>query len=209
LGWGGESQFQFNAGFRGRARGDAHFSNNVAVTGNAVFSEVSAQAMHSAPPAGAVAPMDTEGGQIPVRRDFSDLAHWSGLTRTNADGKATVTFKLPDSLTNWRVVVKAVSPDTRVGQATTRFKTFRPVMVWPMIPRIFTVGDEVELFAKVHNQSSQPQTLTVHFEADQGQILSKPTVEIDLEAGQSAPVYWTYRPGKEGQVQLLMSVKGP
>ena len=54
-------------------------------------------------------------GDEVVRRDFADSAFWTAKLRTDATGKATTTFKLPDSLTNWRVQVTAVSPKMHVG----------------------------------------------------------------------------------------------
>ena len=77
--------------------------------------------------------------------------------RTDKTGKATATFKLPDSLTNWRVQVIAVSPKMHVGTATARFKTPRPVMIWPMLPRTFTEGDVVRVFGTVHNLTDKEQ----------------------------------------------------
>src|SRR6185369_11663855 len=75
------------------------------------------------------APMSALGvGDEMVRRDFADSAYWSATLRTDKSGKATATFKVPDSLTNWRVQVTAVSPKMHVGTANTRFKTSRPVM---------------------------------------------------------------------------------
>ena len=73
------------------------------------------------------------GNEI-VRRDFADSAFWTTTLRTDKAGKATATFKMPDSLTNWRVQVTAVSPRLHVGAATARFKSSRPVMIWPMLP---------------------------------------------------------------------------
>ena len=40
-----------------------------------------------------------------VRRDFADSAFWSANVRTDKTGKASASFKIPDSLTNWRVQV--------------------------------------------------------------------------------------------------------
>ena len=62
-----------------------------------------------------------------VRRDFADSAFWSAKLRTDKTGKATATFKLPDSLTNWRVQVTAVSAeDARRHRRRPKFKSTRP-----------------------------------------------------------------------------------
>ena len=122
-----------------RARGDAHHR----ASGNA-FHSVSGQAFIShLPAAAAVSLLQPEGGaaRTGVRTDFSDLAYFNARVRTNARGRAVVRFKVPDSLTNWRVVVTAVSRQMHVGRTEARFRTFKPIMVWPMVPRIFTAGN--------------------------------------------------------------------
>src|SRR5260370_15319907 len=56
-----------------------------------------------------------------IRREFKDTAFWQPDVVTGGDGKATVSFKLPDNLTTWRATARAVTADTRVrssGQKT-------------------------------------------------------------------------------------------
>lgn len=142
-----------------------------------------------------------------VRRDFADSAFWTTSLRTDKTGKATANFKLPDSLTNWRVQVVAVSPKMHVGSAHTRFKTSRPVMIWPMLPRAFAEGDVVSVFGTVHNLSESEQNVRVHLKAENGQVVSAPEQTVKVPAKGSVPVYWTYRAGKPGMTDLLMSAK--
>lgn len=146
-------------------------------------------------------------GEDVVRRDFADSAFWSTSVRTDKSGKATATFKVPDSLTNWRVQVTAVSPKLHVGTTATRFKTSRPVMVWPMFPRAFTEGDVVEVFGTVHNLTEKEQAIRVHLTAENGAVMSAPEQTVKVPANGSVPVYWTYRAGKPGMTDLLMSAK--
>ena len=136
--------------------------------------------------AGASAPLidaDADQGHISVRRDFSDSAFWNATVRTDEDGKASVEFKLPDSLTNWQVVVTAVSQKMHVGQAKASFRTFKPIMVWPMLPRTFTEGDRVEVFGSVHNRTDEGQNIKVRLKVENGEILSpeEKTVWVDAE----------------------------
>ncbi len=142
-----------------------------------------------------------------MRRDFADSAYWSATLRTDKSGKATAAFKVPDSLTNWRVQVTAVSPKLHVGTTTSRFKTSRPVMIWPMLPRAFAEGDIVSVFGTVHNLSEKEQSIRVHLTAENGQVLSQGEQTVKVPANGNVPVYWTYRAGKPGMTDLLMSAK--
>ncbi|MBA4066030.1 MAG: hypothetical protein C0501_20385 [Isosphaera sp.] len=142
-----------------------------------------------------------------VRRDFADSAHWTAKLRTAADGTATASFKLPDSLTNWRVQVTAVSPKMHVGTGTATFKSTRAVMVWPMLPRTFTEGDTVRVFGTVHNLTDKEQTIRAHLKAENGRVLADAEQAVTVPAKGSAPVYWDYRAGTKGFTDLLMSAK--
>ncbi|MBI2923197.1 MAG: hypothetical protein HYY18_19245, partial [Planctomycetes bacterium] len=48
-------------------------------------------------------------GQPPVvRKNFADTAYWNAFVVTGADGKATVEFDMPDSLTTWRATARGI-----------------------------------------------------------------------------------------------------
>jgi hypothetical protein len=158
----------------------------------------------AAPPPAAALPGLGDGV---IRRDFADSAFWTSTLRTDGTGRAVVSFKLPDSLTNWRVQVVAVSPHLHVGSATARFKSSRPIMIWPMLPRAFTEGDTVSVFGTVHNLSDQEQDVRVNLTAENGQVLSEGAQAVKVPAKGNVPVYWTYRAGKPGMTDLLMSAK--
>jgi Alpha-2-macroglobulin family/A-macroglobulin TED domain/MG2 domain/Alpha-2-macroglobulin bait region domain/Bacterial Alpha-2-macroglobulin MG10 domain len=190
-----------------RARGDAHHS----ASGNA-FHSVSGQAFVShLPAAAAVSLLQPEGGaaRTGVRTDFSDLAYFNARVRTDARGRAVVRFKVPDSLTNWRVVVTAVSRQMHVGRTEARFRTFKPIMVWPMVPRIFTAGDRISVYARVHNRTGKAAPIRVGLQVKNGKLLSPARRTVQVKARSSAAVYWTFEPGKPGFTQLLMSAVSP
>jgi uncharacterized protein YfaS (alpha-2-macroglobulin family) len=198
------------AGFGGRggARGDAHFS----ISGNSSGSFIpEGQGFISHMPV-AAAPLigaDADQGHISVRRDFSDSAYWNATVRTDKDGKASVDFKVPDSLTNWQVVVTAVSRKMHVGQAKSQFRTFKPIMVWPMLPRTFVEGDRVEVFAAVHNRTDKGQNIKVRLKVENGEILSREEKLVWVESKSSVNVYWNFVAKQPGFTQLLMSVDCP
>lgn len=195
-------------GFAGR--GDSAWS----VSGNSVNSiipEGQAFISHLGGP-GAAAPLidaDADQGHIDVRRDFSDSAYWNATVRTDKSGKASVEFKVPDSLTNWQVVVTAVSRKMHVGQAKAAFRTFKPVMVWPMLPRTFVEGDRVEVFAAVHNRTDKGQNMRVRLKVENGEIRSPEEKTVWVDAKSSTNVYWNFVARSPGFTQLLMSVDCP
>jgi alpha-2-macroglobulin len=91
-----------------------------------------------------------------IRQNFPDTAYWEGQLQTDAGGLATVTVTLPDNLTTWRMDVRAVTVDTRVGQATVDIVASKPLRLQPHTPRFFVAGDQVQLGALVINTTAAP-----------------------------------------------------
>lgn len=152
---------------------------------------------------------DSDQTNVQVRRDFSDSAFWNAHVRTNADGKATIEFLAPDSLTTWQVVVTAISKQHHVGRHKASFKTERPIMIAPLLPRLFTEGDKVRVAATVVNRSASRQKMNARLKVDNGEVVGAIRHDLTLEAGQSQVVAWDFRAGTAGFTQLLMSVECP
>jgi uncharacterized protein YfaS (alpha-2-macroglobulin family) len=190
-----------------RARVDSLYS----ISANAFHSNISGQAFIShLPPAAAAQPLaliESDSRDIPIRRDFSDSAYWNARVRTDAEGRARVKLELPDSLTNWRIVVTAISQKMHVGQTSTSFRTFKPIMVWPMVPRIFTEGDKVDLYASVHNRTDKAQWIDVSLQVENGKILTGKQARVRVPAQDNVPVYWRFQPEHAGFTEILMSAR--
>jgi uncharacterized protein YfaS (alpha-2-macroglobulin family) len=125
-----------------------------------------------------------------VRSEFEDTALWEPAVITDADGRAVVSVKLPDNLTTWRLDGRAVTVDTKVGQATVEIQTTLPVLVRPVLPRFFTVADQAEIGAVVLNNTEIERTVTVEM-AGTGLTTSEGAEqEITVPAGGQVKVNW-------------------
>jgi hypothetical protein len=156
----------------------------------------------------ALLPGDELGGfALQIRRDFSDSAYWNAQLRTDANGKARVEFKLPDSLTGWQVVVTAISKDLHVGRHETSFRTAKALMVTPILPRFFTEGDKVRVWAGVHNRTDASQTVRVRLKAENGKVQAPAERDITLEPKSDASVFWDFQAGDAGSAELLLSAE--
>ncbi len=82
-----------------------------------------------------------DGATVVVRSDFPDTAYWRAALTTDADGRAQVTLRLPDSLTTWMVDLRGVTADSLVGQASAELITSKPLLVRPVTPRFLVAGD--------------------------------------------------------------------
>ncbi len=68
------------------------------------------------------------GGGGGARNDFEDVALFQTVT-TDDQGQATVTFKLPDNLTSWRIITQGVTSDLKAGSTTTLLPVGLPFFV--------------------------------------------------------------------------------
>ena len=120
------------------------------------------------------------------RGDFEDTAFWQAVIRTDVNGKARVKFTLPDNLTSWQVESVGITKDTKVGIAYEEFTTRKELMLIPIKPRFVVPGDELELGAKVFNQSDESQTLELEFLSDTLQINDDERIKkISLKSGET------------------------
>ncbi|CAN5726007.1 alpha-2-macroglobulin [soil metagenome] len=96
------------------------------------------------------------GGGPEIREEFPDVAFWHADFTTDANGQIKFSVKLPDNLTTWTLLVKAVTPDTRVGDAQNDIVASKALQVRPLLPRFFTAGDKAQIGAAVLNTTKQP-----------------------------------------------------
>ncbi|MCC6975234.1 MAG: Ig-like domain-containing protein [Anaerolineae bacterium] len=111
-----------------------------------------------------------EGGIFEVRQKFIDTPLWQPSVVTDANGEATISVELPDQLTTWRLDVRAVTlaigdtQTTLVGQNTFDLLSTKPLLIRPITPRFYVVGDKGTLVAIVNNNSGADQEVTVSAE---------------------------------------------
>ena len=102
------------------------------------------------PPKGAAAAATAGAGTL--RKDFRVLAFWLGSVTTDADGRATVDVKLPESLTTYRIMAVAADRSSRFGSGDAEVRTNKPLTLKPTFPRFLAVGDRAYFGAVVGNQ---------------------------------------------------------
>lgn len=101
-----------------------------------------------------------------IRRDFRPFAYFNGSVITDANGRAEVTFSLPDDLTTWRVLAIASTPELRFGTADTTFITTQPLLTNPVLPQFARLGDVFDVGVAVTNTSDKSGTLTIRAEVE-------------------------------------------
>jgi uncharacterized protein YfaS (alpha-2-macroglobulin family) len=144
------------------------------------------------------APAEEPAAPVALRSDFSPLAAFFPAVRTEADGTARVSVKLPDSVTRWRVVAVAAEGANRFGAGEASLVARLPLAVRPSPPRFLNLGDRFELPVVVQNQTDAPAEARVALRAANlglgpaaaGQVVTVPArdrVEVRFAARAEAP----------------------
>jgi len=94
---------------------------------------------------------DEDGRLDRPRTDFSETGAWVSALVTGADGKATAEITLPDSTTAWRLIARAVTVATDVGEAKGGLRTSKPLQGDLVAPLAVVQGDRLDLRVRAHN----------------------------------------------------------
>ncbi|MBU1218803.1 hypothetical protein KKF34_02085 [Myxococcota bacterium] len=94
------------------------------------------------------------------RKDFRTTA-FHGRALAGSNGTGSLTFKLPDSLTAFRVMAFAVDRGKRTAVGQTLFRVNAPVMSFKLLPRFARKGDIFTGGVSVYNNSPKQLELNV------------------------------------------------
>ncbi|WP_123596780.1 alpha-2-macroglobulin family protein [Pseudomonas frederiksbergensis] len=99
------------------------------------------------------------------RREDVDTAAWQPELITDANGKTRFTFKMPDSLTRWRITARAIADDGQVGQKKQFVRSEKPLYLKWSGPTKFRNGDKPALGVFAFSQAEKPvkAELVIHY----------------------------------------------
>ena len=84
----------------------------------------------------------TDGDGSSARMDFKDTAHFESMV-TDENGIATLTFKLPDNVTSYRVTAHAANKDAYVGDTYINVKSTLDFFIESTVPRNVKYTDDL------------------------------------------------------------------
>lgn len=123
-----------------------------------------------------------------VRKNFADTAYWAPAVVTGIDGRARVSFVMPDNLTSWRFTARAVTMRTKVGVATVNVISKKDLLVRLQTPRTLTEKDLVTITGNVHNYLTRTKTVHVDLVATGVKVLGKHKFVVKVAPGGEARV---------------------
>jgi len=138
-----------------------------------------------------------------IRKEFKDTAFWQPDVITGADGKATISVKLPDNLTTWRATARAVTADTRVGSSVGRVLSRKDLILRVETPRFLAEGDTVTFSGIVHNYLNTDKVTKISIEVSGARLLDPPSQTVTIAKQGEHRVDWRVAAQEVGEVRLL------
>ena len=139
---------------------------------------------------------ETQAQETPVRTDFAETAYFNTLIPVT-NGKGTVRFKWPDSLTSWNILGYALTKDTDLGTFSAQTITRKDFMVRLQLPRFYREGDKGILQVAVTNLTARKLTVPVTITLRKGTSpantlfgITNDTQTINVAPNETAFVSW-------------------
>lgn len=138
------------------------------------------------------------------------VAMFSGIVAVGSDGKAEVTFDMPDFNGAIRLMAVAWSMD-KIGEASQSVIVRDKVAVTAAVPRFLTLGDRAQLRLDVHNVELSDAQLSVRVARTYqlGEPVEVMNVDVPIARGARVPLTLPIQPTQLGLVTYDVFVTGP
>jgi uncharacterized protein YfaS (alpha-2-macroglobulin family) len=153
---------------------------------------------------------DTGGGggmDIKFRSLFKFVSYWNPSIKTDSEGRARISFQVPDNLTGWRILVMGVTATDRMGLGQGTFTVNRPTEIRPALPNQVTEGDEFQAGFTVMNRTDSRRKLDVTVKAE-GPITSgaaQKSLKVQAEPYKRVPVWLSVKTIDDGKVNFAVT----
>ena len=131
----------------------------------------------------------------PVRQNFAETAFFYPTLRTDEKGEVSLSFTLPDALTEWKFMGLAHTQSVECGQLVSTAKSSKQFMVQANLPRFVRVGDASSLAVSLVNLSMETVAGKVGMELVNpvnNQVVFKQVRDFTTEEGGTSVVQFNY-----------------
>ncbi len=89
-----------------------------------------------------------------VRKYFPDTALWIP-SKILKNGECNIDFRLPDSITSWRIRAVGIDKEMKVGEGSTDIVSTKYFYVQPILPMFFREGDNTRIGVTIFNNTDK------------------------------------------------------
>ncbi|MCI7496341.1 MAG: alpha-2-macroglobulin, partial [Prevotella sp.] len=131
------------------------------------------------------------GKDVALREKLGETAFFLSDVRTNADGVATLSFTLPESVTTWRFLAFANDKNMRFGMMKDEVVAQKQLMIQPRMPRFLREGDKCSVPASIANLTEKVLDVKVRLtllDAETGESVAIYNNKVEVKPGESSAV---------------------
>lgn len=143
-----------------------------------------------------------------LRSRFQTTAFFLGSVVTDLAGNATVTAKLPDNITTFRVMAVAVTTGDRYGSGESPMLVTRPLLARQALPRFVRPGDDFTAGAVINRRDGAAQTVNVRATASGVQLNGSAEKTATLEASRGVEVRFPFKALRTDAATFRFDVMG-
>lgn len=136
------------------------------------------------------------------------VALHSGIVKVGEDGKAVVTFDMPDFSGTVRVMAMAWT-ETAVGHASADVIVRDPVVVTLSPPRFLRIGDESRLLVEINNVGGKAGEYGVALSTGEGIATPAEAQEVQLAEGERTSLDLALNGMRIGDWPLVLTITAP
>lgn len=144
--------------------------------------------------------------EIELRETFNHSAYWDPVIRTNSRGHARVRFRLPDTITQFKVMAVAQTQDNKFGSGDTTFTVAKDLILQPTLPRFVRYDDEFETGVIATNMTGDTGSVVIQANVSGGlTIISHTEQSIILAPGENKKIPFRYQVEQTGDASFTFT----
>ncbi len=142
-----------------------------------------------------------------IRKDFRPLAHWDPAIQTDASGRARITFKLPESLTTFRLMAAGMTGNNLFGAGAEDIVVTKPLVLAPALPRFARLDDNFEAGVLITNTTGSAGDATVQVTAAGIELTGPTSQTVALANGETREVRFQWNSTTTGDATFQFSAE--
>ena len=142
-----------------------------------------------------------------VRSYFPEALYINPEIITDAEGNASISIPIADSITTWRMAMLASTRSGVLGTGTSSLKVFQDLFVDLDLPLTLTQGDRVSIPVAIYNYSGKPGKVSLKLQPEDWFSLDDDTSEknVPVESGRVGSSQFTIDAKRIGKFKLTLS----
>lgn len=152
-----------------------------------------------------------EGDPPRERKDFKDLGYWDPSLTTDENGRAGLSFVMPDDLTKWRLVLVGSDGGRYLLELRDSLITKQDIMVKLEAPRGFVTDDSAVVSSVIHNYADKKVEANVAFQVKAGtgrvRLAGPAKRTVAIEKNGTVRADWPLHVERAGSVTFYTEVR--